>query len=109
MPAFENNGRHVVGKMYAQYFWQRDPIVPYPIALWHGGGLTAACRENTPDDRPGWLDYFCVGNGMWHCATFLNVAVPPCRHFVKYSLQFGWNFVTISFAYLTDPFGAIHD
>jgi len=58
MPAFDNNGHHMVGQMYAQYFWQSEPRSPVPLALWHGGGLTAACWENTPDNRPGWLNYF---------------------------------------------------
>jgi pimeloyl-ACP methyl ester carboxylesterase len=26
--------------------------------FWHGGGLTGACWETTPDGRPGWLHYF---------------------------------------------------
>jgi pimeloyl-ACP methyl ester carboxylesterase len=55
---FENNGHHMVGQMYAQYFRVADPCTATPLALWHGGGMTGACWETTPDGRPGWLDYF---------------------------------------------------
>lgn len=52
------NGRYWVGQMYAQYFLPQAPARSTPLQLWHGGGLTGACWETTPDGRPGWLHYF---------------------------------------------------
>lgn len=52
------NGRYWVGQMYAQYFLPQAPTQTTPLQLWHGGGLTGACWETTPDGRPGWLHYF---------------------------------------------------
>ena len=52
------NGIHVTGQMYVQRFRQRRPRHPLPVLLWHGGGLTGACWETTPDGRPGWLSWF---------------------------------------------------
>lgn len=52
------NGTYWVGQMYAQYFFPAKPWSAVPLQLWHGGGLTGACWETTPDGRPGWLNYF---------------------------------------------------
>lgn len=52
------NGTYWVGQMYAQYFLPESPAHATPLLLWHGGGLTGACWESTPDGRPGWLHYF---------------------------------------------------
>lgn len=52
------NGTYLVGQMYAQYFFPERPTQSTPLLLWHGGGLTGACWENTPDGRSGWLHYF---------------------------------------------------
>lgn len=30
----------------------------FPLLLWHGGGMTGACYETTPDGREGWQDFF---------------------------------------------------
>lgn len=49
------NGTHISGQMYVQYFLQQTPVSPWPIVLWHGGGMTGANWEATPDGRPGWL------------------------------------------------------
>lgn len=49
------NGTQVTGQMYVQYFLQQAPVSPLPIVLWHGGGMTGANWEATPDGRPGWL------------------------------------------------------
>ncbi|WP_194150709.1 alpha/beta fold hydrolase [Variovorax guangxiensis] len=61
------NGHHVYGQMYAQHFQLAAPKRPLPVLLWHGGGMTGATWETTPDGRPGWLwrfleagyDVFC--------------------------------------------------
>lgn len=52
------NGSYVVEQMYVQYFVPRTRRGKLPILLWHGGGLTGAAYETTPDAREGWLTYF---------------------------------------------------
>ena len=52
------NGACVTGQMYVQAYRQAAPRHPLPVLLWHGGGLTGACWETTPDGRPGWLMWF---------------------------------------------------
>ncbi|MDO9442864.1 MAG: esterase [Beijerinckiaceae bacterium] len=52
------NGRYQVEQMYAQYFLVQTPRAKYPILMWHGGGLTGATYETTPDGREGWRDMF---------------------------------------------------
>jgi hypothetical protein len=52
------NGDHIVGQMYAAHYRQAEPEFGLPLLLWHGGGLTGACWEDTPDGGRGWLDYF---------------------------------------------------
>lgn len=52
------NGDHWVGQLYCQHFEQTSKGFAYPVILMHGGGLTGACWENTPDGREGWLNHF---------------------------------------------------
>jgi pimeloyl-ACP methyl ester carboxylesterase len=52
------NGDHMAGQMYATHYRQAEPEFVLPLLLWHGGGLTGACWEDTPDGGQGWLDYF---------------------------------------------------
>ncbi len=52
------NGVHWVESMYVQYFVPQPPRMPLPLLLWHGGALTGACWETTPDGREGWLPGF---------------------------------------------------
>lgn len=52
------NGDHMVGQLYATHYQQERRAWALPVLLWHGGGLTGACWDETPDDRPGWLEYF---------------------------------------------------
>ncbi|MDH5858855.1 alpha/beta fold hydrolase [Lampropedia aestuarii] len=52
------NGTYVTGQMYVQYYWPETPEHTTPLFLWHGGGLTGACWETTPDGRTGWQQYF---------------------------------------------------
>lgn len=52
------NGQFQVEQMYAQYIKLETPRARYPLLLWHGGGLTGATWETTPDGRPGWQMFF---------------------------------------------------
>lgn len=52
------NGHSVDGQMYVQHFALDSPITPWPVLLWHGGGMTGVTWETTPDGRPGWHDLF---------------------------------------------------
>jgi len=68
---YRNDGAHMVGQMYAQHFRLAQPRHEIPIALWHGGGLTGASWETTPDGRAGWLDYFLrAGFSAYLCDSF---------------------------------------
>ncbi|MCO5064253.1 MAG: alpha/beta fold hydrolase [Rhizobiaceae bacterium] len=49
------NGEFWIEQSYVQYFIPKRQSVPVPVLLVHGGGLTGACWETTPDGRPGWL------------------------------------------------------
>ncbi len=52
------NGLYQVEQMYVQYFLPQDRKGKYPLLMWHGGGLTGATYETTPDGREGWLNMF---------------------------------------------------
>lgn len=52
------NGTYHAGQMYCQYFVPSEVRGKYPLHFWHGGGMTGAAYETTPDGRPGWLDFF---------------------------------------------------
>lgn len=52
------NGTYITGQMYAQFYLPEAPSQTTPLFLWHGGGLTGACWDTTPDGRSGWLQYF---------------------------------------------------
>ena len=52
------NGDYVSGQMYVQAYLQARPTRRVPLLLWHGGGMTGANWETTPDGRPGWLAFF---------------------------------------------------
>jgi hypothetical protein len=52
------NGTYLVGAMYAQFMRPEPCRFPVPLLLWHGGGLTGACWETTPDGREGWQHVF---------------------------------------------------
>lgn len=56
--AVDMNGDHMAGQLYATHYQQALPAFALPVLLWHGGGLTGACWDETPDGRPGWLEYF---------------------------------------------------
>ena len=52
------NGTYLVGGMYAQAMVPEPRRGSLPLMLWHGGGLTGACWETTPDGREGWQHFF---------------------------------------------------
>lgn len=51
------DGTYAIEQMYVQFFEPAQPT-GRPIVFWPGGGLCATVFETTPDDRPGWLDFF---------------------------------------------------
>jgi pimeloyl-ACP methyl ester carboxylesterase len=56
------NGRYQVEQMYVQFFLPQNRKGKYPLLLWHGGGLTGASFETTPDGREGFVNMF-IRNG----------------------------------------------
>jgi pimeloyl-ACP methyl ester carboxylesterase len=52
------NGTYLVGAMYAQVMEPAPRRGAVRLMLWHGGGLTGACWETTPDGREGWQHFF---------------------------------------------------
>jgi len=52
------NGEYQVEQMYVQYFLPKERKGKLPLLMWHGGGLTGATYETTPDGREGWLNIF---------------------------------------------------
>ena len=52
------NGAFEVGQMYVQYVLLRSPKSPYPILMWHGGGLAGPTWETKPDGGEGWQNWF---------------------------------------------------
>jgi len=52
------NGTFHVEQAYVQWFAPAGSTARPPLVLVHGGCLTGASWETTPDGRPGWLDRF---------------------------------------------------
>jgi pimeloyl-ACP methyl ester carboxylesterase len=52
------DGDHMVGHMYVEYQIPEKQTSHCPIIMIHGAGLTGVTYTGTPDDRPGWRDYF---------------------------------------------------
>lgn len=52
------NGTFHVEQAYVQYFVPADAGSRPPLVLLHGGCLTGAMWETTPDGRAGWLEHF---------------------------------------------------
>ena len=56
--AIDPNGEIAAGQMYAQYVRLADPRGRVPVLMWHGGGMSGANWETTPDGREGWQMLF---------------------------------------------------
>lgn len=52
------NGTYLVEQMYVQYFLPERANGQGPLVFWHGGAMTGAAWETTPDGREGWANYF---------------------------------------------------
>ena len=53
--AWPQDGTFAVGQLYAQVFLPDRPSGRPVLMFWHGGGLSGAQWEVTPDGRAGWL------------------------------------------------------
>ncbi|MGP4140331.1 alpha/beta fold hydrolase [Sodalis praecaptivus] len=56
--SIDPNGTTSVGQAWVQYFLPATAEQRLPLSFWHGGSLTGAMWETTPDGREGWLHYF---------------------------------------------------
>jgi pimeloyl-ACP methyl ester carboxylesterase len=63
-------GRVITNQMYVHYQMPMSPK-KLPVIMIHGGGLTGAVWEGTPDGREGWSSYFVRKN-----YTVYNVDIP---------------------------------
>src|SRR4051812_5233483 len=52
------DGNVMVGQMFVQYQIPHHLGSKYPIVMIHGGGQSGTNFLGTPDERPGWADYF---------------------------------------------------
>jgi len=55
---YDPNGHYAIEQAYVQWFRPAHPSTDRPVLFVHGGGLTGASWETTPDGRPGWIELF---------------------------------------------------
>lgn len=60
---FDPNGHYVVEQAYVQWFRPAEVKASRGVLFVHGGGLTGAMWETTPDGRSGWVELF-LGQGF---------------------------------------------
>jgi pimeloyl-ACP methyl ester carboxylesterase len=60
LPGYRHDGNdtYYIEQAYVQRFVPAGRVQDTPVLLVHGGGMTGACWESTPDGRPGWLTAF---------------------------------------------------
>jgi len=62
------NGEIAAGQMYAHYVRLAEPRGPVPVMMWHGGGMSGANWEATPDGRQGWeMRFLRAGLDVYVC------------------------------------------
>lgn len=54
--------QYMAGQMYVEYQIPKNLRHPYPVVMIHGAGQTGTNFLSTPDDRPGWAQFF-LANG----------------------------------------------
>ncbi len=54
--AYDPNGEFWIEQSYVQFFIPQERQFQLPVLLVHGGGMTGACWETTPDGRMGWQE-----------------------------------------------------
>lgn len=52
------NGDYITGQCYVQFVRLSRPVHKYPMMFWHGGAMSGATWETTPDGRDGWQMFF---------------------------------------------------
>lgn len=55
---YDPNGLYHIEQAYVQYFVPEQPNGGLPVVFLHGGGMTGAMWEQTPDGRAGWAQHF---------------------------------------------------
>ena len=72
------NGEIAAGQMYAQYVRLAEPRGRLPVLMWHGGGMSGANWETTPNGRAGWQSAcFCAPG--WMCLSVIRSSVDARR------------------------------
>ena len=85
------NGLYQVEQMYVQYFLPQNRKGKYPLLMWHGGGLTGATYETTPDGREGWLNSVHsqgLGCLQFRCSRAWPFRLRAARHMERASRIF---------------------
>src|SRR3984893_14498840 len=54
--------QYMAAQMYVEYQIPKNLRHPYPVVMIHGAGQTGTNFMATPDDRPGWAQFF-LANG----------------------------------------------
>jgi pimeloyl-ACP methyl ester carboxylesterase len=63
---YDPNGTYHVEQAYVQYFIPVQQRHALPIVMLHGGGITGAMWEQTPDGRQGWVqDFLRLGHAVY--------------------------------------------